>query len=70
MLRRDVQVAERLRFILGFVEDLIHLSRERWLSVGLLRIAAGLALDLLAQLRDVHAELLENGNDDAFVLRE
>ena len=37
MLGRDVFVPERLRFLLGLVEDLIHLARKRRLRARLLR---------------------------------
>ena len=70
VLGRDVLVAERLRFLLGLVEDLVQLARERRLRVALLGNRAVSALDLLAELRDVDAELLEDGHDDALVLRQ
>ena len=70
MLGRDVLVAERLRLVLGFVEDLVELARHRGLRVALLRVALDLARDLLAQRRHARAELLEDGNDDALVLLE
>ena len=70
VLGRDVFVAERLGFVLGFVEDLVELARQRRLRVALLRIARDLARDLLAQRGDARAELLQNGNDDALVLLE
>ena len=70
MLGRHVLVAELLRFVFGAIEDLVQLARGGGLSVALLGIAVDLARDLLAQLRDAGAELLEDGNDDALVLLE
>ena len=70
MLGRHVLVAELLRFGFGAVEDLVQLARGSWLRVALLGIAVDFARDLLAQLRDAGAELLEHGNDDTLILLE
>ena len=56
--------------LLGFVEDLVELARQRRLRVALLGILVDPAGDLLAQRGDARAELLEDGNDDALVLLE
>ena len=58
MFGRDVLVAEVLRLVLGFVEDLIQLARERRLGAGLFRIARDLARYLLAQRGDARPEFL------------
>jgi hypothetical protein len=70
VLGRDELVAEVFRVGLGFIENLIQLSGERRLRVRLLWEARHLATDRLSKLRNADAELLEDGNDDAFVLRE
>jgi hypothetical protein len=70
VLGRHVLVAECLRLVLGFIEDLIELARQRRLRVGLFRISLDLAGDLLAQPGHIRAELLQDGNDDALLLIE
>jgi hypothetical protein len=70
VLGRDELVAEVFRVGLGFIEDLVQLSGERGLRVRLFWEARHLATDRLAKLRNADAELLEDGNDDAFILRE
>ena len=46
-------------------------SRDRLgLRARLLRVAADVPLDALAELADVHAELLQDRDDDALLLRE
>ena len=70
MLGRHEFVAKFLRVRLGLVEYLVQLARECRLRVRLLWIPRHLASDRFPELRDADAQLLEDGNDDALVLRQ
>ena len=60
-----------LRLVLGAVEDLVELARERRLRVATASGSAPISRStLLAQRGDVDAELLEDRDDDALVLVE
>ena len=70
VLGGDVLVAECLGFLFGAIENLGQLARQIRLGVALLRVARNLRLRLVAEGGYTHAKLLQNRNDDPFVLRE
>jgi hypothetical protein len=70
VLGGDVLVTEVLRLLLRSIEHLIELARERGLGIALLRVAGNLAPELIAKRSRAHAELLQQRNDDAFILRQ
>ena len=70
VLGRNEFVPQFFCVAFSFVEYLVQLARESRLRIGLLRVARHLAPDCFSQLCDADAELLQDGNDDALVLRE
>ena len=70
VLGRDVVVAQRPRLFLGAVDDLVQLPGQARVGPGLLRVPAHVPLHALPELVHVHAQLLEDGNDDALLLRQ
>ena len=55
---------------LGTVDDVVQLTRQVGLGIGLLRVSPDVALDALAKLGDIDAKLLQDRDDDAFLLRQ
>ena len=72
MLGRHVRIAEGFGLLVGAVQDTRHLARQRGLGrrARLPREAVDLPLRLGAELGDVEPGLLEQGHNDAIVLRE
>jgi hypothetical protein len=70
VLGAHVLVAEGLGLLLGLVEDRAQFACEVGLGVGLLGVARDLALERLRERRDRDTHLLQDGDDDALILRE
>src|SRR5215212_7980242 len=70
MFSRNEFVAKILCFFLGAIEHLVELARNIGLGVSLLRIPCRFLFCFLAKGRYAHAELLQNGNDNPFILSE
>src|SRR5467141_1185922 len=72
MLGRHVRIAEGLGLLVGAVKDTRHLARQRGLGrrARLPREAVDLPFRFSAELGDVEPRLLEQGHDDAIVLRQ
>jgi hypothetical protein len=70
MLGRHELVAELFRLVLGTIEYLVQLARYRRLRIALLWQTVDLARHLIAKRRHADADLLQNRNDDSFVLLE
>ena len=71
VLGADVVVLQLLGILLGAVEDLIDLARERRIgAAALLGIAGRLLLHARAEVGNVHTDLLQEWDDDPFFLRE
>jgi hypothetical protein len=69
MLGRHVGVAELLGFFIGTIEHARQLAGERGITASrLLGEASDLALRFCLKLRDIQPRLLQERDDDAFVL--